>query len=454
MPLALTAKEVEVASAKDPCLTMVRESVTTGDWTRLSGTMYKALSDELWVMGQIVMRGNRIVMPESLWSQVILLAHDGHQGMARTKARLREKVWWPQMDKQVEQYIKTCYPCQLVGPRGKPEPIQSTKLPEGPWMDLAVDIVEVSGNKFLVVVDNYSRWPEVILLKKPDSQHVVAALEAIFLTHGLPLSVRSDNGPPFTSHDFEQFLEHLGIRHLKGVPYWPASNGEVERCNGTILKAFRIASIEGKKWQDELRNYLFQYRVTPHTTTGISPAELLMGRKLRDKLPRVEIPADRASEAQWQQLLRERDALNKLRQREYANKRRAAEPSIISEGDEVLLQKAKENKLSPNFDPTPYTVVQKTGNAVVIEDEYGRTLMRNTAHLKKLLKPDMPTPDVSLKESSPVGENPKTSGSRNSTTPAGDSSPLPTPAPPSQDYQRPVRSRQTPARFKDYVLDS
>ena len=67
------------------------------------------------------MRGNKVVMPEKLWNQTIQLAHEGHQGMVRTKSRLREKVWWPNLDKQVEKLITACYPCQLVGPRPKPE---------------------------------------------------------------------------------------------------------------------------------------------------------------------------------------------------------------------------------------------------------------------------------------------------------------------------------------------
>ena len=119
--------------------------------------MYKALSDEIWVLGQIVMRGNRIILPESLWKQTLSLAHEGHQGITRTKARLREKVWWTNMDKQVEQLVKACYQCQLVGPRTKPEPIRSTKLPEGPWNDIAADLLEIpGGNHLLVVIDNFS----------------------------------------------------------------------------------------------------------------------------------------------------------------------------------------------------------------------------------------------------------------------------------------------------------
>ena len=98
--------------------------------------------------------------------------------------------------------------------------------------------------------------------------------------------------------------------------YWPQSNGEVERCNETLLKVIRIANLEGKDWKKALQDFLFQYRTTSHTVTGLSPAELLMGRRLNVKLPRVAIPTDRITEAHWQQLLRERDPRAKLRQKE------------------------------------------------------------------------------------------------------------------------------------------
>ena len=76
-----------------------------------------------------------------------------------------------------------------------------------------------------------------------------------------------------------------------------------------------------------------------------------MGRTLRDKLPKVTIPEDRATEAEWQQLLKERDALYKFKQNEYADTKRSAEYSIIQEGDEVLLKQTRENKLDTNFEP-------------------------------------------------------------------------------------------------------
>ena len=88
MPAASVSKQVEVAPADDTTLQLVRQAIMTGDWSCLSGTVYKVVQEELWVIGQVVLRGGRIVMPESLWKQTTVLAHEGHQGMVRTKARL------------------------------------------------------------------------------------------------------------------------------------------------------------------------------------------------------------------------------------------------------------------------------------------------------------------------------------------------------------------------------
>ena len=132
-------------STKDPTLQLVRQAVTSGDWSRLSGTMYKALLEELWVLGQLLLRGNRIVTPESLWKHTIAPTHEGHQGMTRTKAPLGEKVRRSNMDKQVEQFVKACHPCQLVGPRSMTEPFRSTTWPAVPWGDIAVDLLEIPG---------------------------------------------------------------------------------------------------------------------------------------------------------------------------------------------------------------------------------------------------------------------------------------------------------------------
>ena len=169
-----------------------------------------------------------------------------------------------------------------------------------------------------------------------------------------------------------------------------------------------------------------------------------MGRKLRDKLPRLKIPNDRATEAEWQQLLRERDALAKLRQKKYADLRRSAEHSNIAEGDEVLLRQTRENKLSPNFEPEPYKVIEKGGNAVVVADAEGNTKMRNASHMKKLVqttKPDAESQSHGQAESQGMQSAP----------PEPSEILAPPPELPADLVPRPARAKQPPFWFKDYV---
>ena len=112
-----------------------------------------------------------------------------------------------------------------------------------------------------------------------------------------------------------------------------------------------------------------------------------MGRKLRDKLSKVEFSGEQVTEGYWQQQLTERDARSKLRQREYADRTRGARYSDIRSGDKVLLKQARDSKLPPDSEPEPYVVAHKDGNAVVLQDAKGNCKMRNIAHMKKFVEP-------------------------------------------------------------------
>ncbi|XP_064653098.1 uncharacterized protein K02A2.6-like [Lineus longissimus] len=289
------------------------------------------------------------------------------------------------MDKDVETCVKHCHLCQLVGPRPRPVPIRPTALPEGPWFDIAIDLLDISnGDHLLVITDYYSRWPEIVFLKKTDATRVIRALESVFLTHGIPYSVRSDNGPPFKSREFEAFLDYLDIDHRCSIPYLPQSNGNVERANETLLKIIRIAKLEGKDWRKEVEKFLFDYRTTPHTQTGVSPARALMGRELKCRLPKLRVEPNReVTESDWQAKFRERDAISKLWQKQYADSRRNAEISELKPGDKVLLlENFRKNKLMPNYEVEPYEIVEKVSGAVLLKNSKGVKL-RALNHVKK-----------------------------------------------------------------------
>lgn len=96
------------------------------------------------------------------------------------------------------------------------------------------------------MIGYYSRWPKVANIKVTNATNVINALEMIFQIHGYPKYLRNDNGQPFASQEFHDYLTAHGITQIKGIPYWPQSNVEVERFNRTVPKSVKIAKVEKK----------------------------------------------------------------------------------------------------------------------------------------------------------------------------------------------------------------
>ena len=140
------------------------------------------------------------------------------------------------------------------------------------------------GATFLIVVDAYSKWLEVIPMSSTTAERTITELRKLFATHGLPTQVVTDNGPQFISQEFEVFLKANGIQHYRSAPYHPATNGEAERYVQTFKQAMRAAKNDPGTLSTKLIRFLLSYRTTPNATTGVSPAELLFGRALRTRL--------------------------------------------------------------------------------------------------------------------------------------------------------------------------
>ena len=188
-PRAMTTREVEEALSKDKEFVELRQCIRNGNWKGDQHKQYILVCSELCVIGKLILRDTRIVIPRKLRPRVLSLAHEGHPGIVSMKQRLRSKVCWPGIDREAERFCKTCHGCQLVNGPSKPEPIKSTPLPSDPWKDLAIDLLGPlpSGDSVLVVVDYFSRYYEVEVMRSTTSEKVIECLEKIFSTHGLPL---------------------------------------------------------------------------------------------------------------------------------------------------------------------------------------------------------------------------------------------------------------------------
>lgn len=380
VPKAMTLKQVEDATMTDPVMCAVRHALRTGQWHKAAPAelaTYAKVKTELTDTGTVLLKGNKLILPTKLQDKAIDIAHENHQGIVKTKALMREKIWFPLMDTMVENKVKACHACQVVTPHTTREPLNMTILPQGPWQEISVDFASVSGETLLVVMDDYSRYPLVQLVSTTAAAAVIPKLDHMFAMFGVPEIVKSDNGPPFNGKDFAYFAEVMGFKHRKVTPYWPQANGEIERFVKTLKKSVQVAKLETKNWRKELQHFLGAYRTTPHTTTGCTPATLFLRREVKTKLPSLT-PTDPVRARVFH-----RDSEMKNKQKWYADSKRYVTPSSLQEGDSALVKTTFEKKATTPYHPEPFTIIKKKGSMITARNG-DRVITRNTSHFKKV----------------------------------------------------------------------
>lgn len=363
--LPVTAAQIRQWTARDPTLSQVRLMLSSG-WQHTSQSElapYSQRQTELSLHDGCVLWGSRVVIPPPGRERILDELHEGHPGISRMKSLARSFVWWPGLDKALEQRVKDCDACQRTRNLPAAAPILPWSWPEHPWARIHVDYAgPYLGHMFLVVVDAHSKWMEVKMVKNATSTTTITALRSIFSTHGIPELLVSDNGTVFTSQEFKDFTKQNGIRHTTSAPYHPATNGLAERAVQTF-KSFLKKSPDGSL-EDRLSKFLFSYRITPHSTTGNSPAELLFGRRPRSilDLVRPNLAQHVQTRQQQQKLHRDRNAKSR----------------VFSVDDPVFVCNLPSKK-----DWLPGTIVRTTGPLsfeIALAD--GRTVRRHYDHIR------------------------------------------------------------------------
>lgn len=270
---------------------------------------------------------------------------------------------WPQLDKAIEEKVRQCEPCQRTRNLPPVTPIQPWEWPERPWSRIHIDYAgPLFGHMFLVIVDAHSKWMEVKAVRNATTSATLTELRSIFATHGIPELIISDNGSVFVSAEFQDFVKKNGIRHTTSAPYHPATNGLAERAVQTFKAYMRKAPDVPLK--DNLSRFLFQYRITPHTTTGVSPAELLLQRHPHSKLDLIVPDLNKKVRSKQQKQKLDHD--------------RRTSPRQFSIGDHVYVCDLPSKK-----DWTPGTIASTAGpRSFNVLLSTGQTVRRHSDHLR------------------------------------------------------------------------
>ena len=237
--------------------------------------------DEISVYDGIVFKGERVIIPYVMQAAMLKLLHSSHQGIVRTKQLARDTLFWPSMNKQIEEIISKCSVCQAARAQQQKEPMLSFQVPKLPYEIVSTDLFELDGTMYLSTFDHYSGYLDVDELRTTTSHAVIQVLKRLFAQHGIPQMLISDNGPQFSSFEFCQFATQWQFKHQTVSARYPQANGMAE-------KGVQIAKALWSKAKEDAKDpylALLAYRNTPRNAVLGSPVQRLMSRRTRNRLP-------------------------------------------------------------------------------------------------------------------------------------------------------------------------
>ena len=335
---------------------------------------YYPYRDELSVSNGMIYKLHNILIPPNLQAQTLKTLHQSHQGMEKTKRLARECIFWPGMSSQIDDLVSKCTNCMQQRNNNPREPLEPHKVPDRPWEEVGTDLFEWNGKDHLIIVDYFSRYPEVAELTSTKAKAVIRKFKSVFSRHGIPAEVFSDNGPQFSAQEYKDFAREYNFRFETSSPKYPQSNGLAERTIQTVKHLLEKA----KRDKQDPYLVLLDYKSTP--IDGLSPAQALMGRRLRGILP-ISSHQLMPQTISTKKFISTRNEKKKI-QKHYYDKGTLPLPPLEN-GERIRFQK------DPSSSWEPSIVIRKhhTPCSYIIQADTGAEYRRNRRHLLQSSEP-------------------------------------------------------------------
>ena len=282
---------IQQATREDQVLQMLMQQMMQGwpDHIKLLPVALKPfwqLKEDLSIEHSCVTFQGRFYIPSVLRAGCLKALHQGHPGIVKMKLRAQTSMYWLGLNKEIENHVMHCEPCQVLSKSHQKEQAIPMEIPSRPWQKLVVDLFLHDSSWYVIVADYYSKYPWIFQLAAISSKDVISALKFCFSEYGIPEEVRSDNGPQFTAREYHDFAAQYGFRLTTSSPYYPKGHGFIERQGQTIKNLLSKCAKDGS----DPYLALLQLRSTPLDSRTPSPGELLHNRKLRTTLPVIIRP--------------------------------------------------------------------------------------------------------------------------------------------------------------------
>ncbi|XP_055883579.1 uncharacterized protein K02A2.6-like [Biomphalaria glabrata] len=401
---------------------------------------YYDFAETLSISNGIIVKGERVLIPKSMRSEMKEKLHASHLAYDSMMRRARALIFWPGMAAEIKQMSDSCTACQENKPSNQRETLRPHYEGKGPWEKVGTDLMEIQGRTYLITVDYFSNWIEADLLTTSTSTEVIRKLKAHFARFGVPKVLISDCGPQYMSHEFAVFTNRWNISHIKSDPGHPKANGKAEAAVKTIKNMMRKTIGTG----DDQYEALLELRNTPKQDCGYSPAQLCLNRITRSLLP-LNKPLEPESYT---------EGLGAKARHRYTIKKhydkRARDLPRLSVDQNVYFQSPGNNDWRPGK-----IIMRNSERSYTVKGTTGGTYVRNRVHIRPR---NVPYSDIFSDDETATHEAPLDASSTDLTPhPALESSAGPDGIPPlahgaEPNVRRSGRTRTTPTWHKDYDM--
>ena len=384
-------RKIRAETLNDPTLKELLDVVQNG-WPKAKSKCphairsYWSIQDELSSWNGFLFKGLRLLIPQGLRKEILHKIHTGHMGIVKCQKRARESVYWPGLTKDIKEMVERCETCIKFSPAQQKEKLVQHDTPSYPWQKIGADIFQIKNKNYLVIADYLSCYPEVMTLPQSmTSTSVQEALKSVFARHGTPEVVFTDNGSQFTSEEFANFATDWEFKHETSSPYFPQSNGLAE----SSVKTAKFLIMKAVDSKQDVYKALQAYRATP-IMDGLSPAEILMGRKIRADLP---LHPDTLVKPWMSEIITKKQEI-KQHQKIYHDKT-AKNLAALKKDQNVRIRDSRTGR----WEEEAVVVRMVDGRSYELELLDGRRVRRNRLHIKPIPQcppktPLQPNPNI------------------------------------------------------------
>ena len=334
----------------------------------------------------MILYNNRTIIPPPLRGQILDTLHSAHQGVSCMTSRAESSVFWPGITPAIANMRARCRSCNERASSQPHGPPLAAQEPVYPFQCICADYFKYKGCNYVIIVDRYSGWP-IVQQSRDGSLGLVKCLRKIFVTYGIADELSSDCGPEFTAEATQRLLSNWGVHHRLSSVALAHSNGRAEvgvkTCKRMLMDN---TGPNGEIDLDKFQRAMLQYRNTPDRDTGLSPAQMIFGRPIKDFIP--ILPGSYRPHNTWIETSRAKEEA--MRARNVRNTERLTEHTVrlrpLKVGDRVFIQNQTGNH-PLRWDRTGLVIeVKQFDQYAVRVDGSGRVTLRNRKFLRKFDK--------------------------------------------------------------------